>query len=211
MNDINALATAFVRRSALLGLLMLFSFPPSLAAETLGPAGGTGGASATSACGTLIVPAPFYRTAPFMLIGVAGRSGNWLDQIRAICMRFTGVNRIAIWRGNPTQGASMGGQGGEPFQRVCPRNQAVVGFRGRAGSYLDRLQIACQAFTDSGHPIGPVTWLAPVGGIGGGPFGPLRCTANGAVQSLSGRGGFYVDSLGLQCTPFQFDTKPDDE
>ena len=211
MSTIRPLATIFMRSSALLSVVAFCLLPQCLAAETLGPAGGTGGTSATSGCGTLVVPAPFYRTAPFMLIGVAGRSGNWVDQIRGICMRFDGVNRIAIWRGDPTQGASFGGQGGEPFQRVCPRNQAVVGFRGRAGFYVDRLQIGCQAFTDSGQPIGAVTWLTPVGGTGGAPFGPLRCAANGAVQFLSGRGGSYVDSIGLECTAFQFDFKSDNE
>src|SRR5215831_81182 len=72
------------RLSTLLGLVAFCLLPQSLAAETLGPAGGTGGTSAASGCGTLVVPAPFYRTAPFMLIGVAGRSGKWLDQIHGI-------------------------------------------------------------------------------------------------------------------------------
>jgi len=200
-----------VRASALLCLVALGFFPHSVAAETLGPAGGTGGDPARSGCGTMLVPAKVYRDGPHMVIGVAGRSGNWLDQIRAICMRFTGVNGVAIWKGDPAQGTSIGGQNGQPFEVVCPRNQVVVALRGRAGSYVDRLQLACQHFTDRGRPTGRITWLSAVGGGGGDAFGPLRCAANGAVQFLSARGRVYVDSVSLECTGFQFDFKPDPE
>lgn len=209
MNALGAVAMMLVRASALL-CLALGLFPHTVTAETLGPAGGTGGdPAARSGCGTMLVPARVYRDGPHMLIGVAGRSGSWLDQIRAICMRFSSVNNMAIWRGDAAQGASIGGPHGQPFEVVCPRNQAVVAMRGRAGSYVDRLRLGCQHFTHRGEPTGEVTWLSAVGGSGGDAFGPLRCAANGAVQFLSARGRVYVDSVSLECTALQFDFKPD--
>ena len=121
-------------------------------------------------------------------------------------MPFNSANGMAVWYGDATvQGDSIGGQGGEPFQRVCPRNQFVVGMRGRAGFYVDRLQLACRAVTDKGHPTGAITWLPAVGGNGGNPFGPLTCAGNAAVQFLFGRGGLYVDSISMECTAFQFE------
>jgi len=209
MNVLGAAAMMLVRASAFLCLVALGFSPDSVTAETLGPAGGSGGDPKTSGCGTMLVPARVYRDGPHMLIGVAGRSGKWLDQIRAICLRFTSVNLMAIWKGDPAQGASIGGQHGQPFEVVCPRNQAVVAMRGRAGFYVDRLQLGCQQFTSRGEPTGEITWLSAVGGSGGDAFGPLRCAANGAVQFLSARGRVYVDSVSLECTGFQFDHKPD--
>lgn len=199
--------------SALCVLVIVCLLAPPLRAETLGPAGGGGGnPEVISGCGTMAITtrSGAARFPHHMLIGLAVRAGRWLDQVRAICIRFTSVNGMAIWRGVAAQGQTIGGRNGEPFQRICPRNQVVVGMRGRAGFYVDRLRIACQAVTDQGRPTGTVTWLSAVGGDGGEAFGPLMCAAGGAVQFLSGKGGVYVDSVNMGCTAFQFDHLADD-
>jgi hypothetical protein len=75
--------------------------------------------------------------------------------------------------------------------------------RGRAGSYVDSLRIGCRAIVwvapSTTKATGDTTWLTAVGGTGGTAFGPLRCGNNGVVETLSGRGATYVDSLTMTC------------
>lgn len=65
---------------------------------------------------------------------------------------------------------------GTPIMVVCPTDQVVVTFDGRAGSFLDQLRIGCASLTVAEQAsgltvnIGAVTRLAAVGGNGGTAF-----------------------------------------
>jgi hypothetical protein len=171
------------------------------ASQTLGPVGGSGGSLQGSTCNfgprALVCDGPLCQTAfTQVMVGVQVHTGRWLDRVRGLCVD---VDRDGTWRAavDDAEGA-IGSPGGQPVQRVCPRNFAVVGMRGRADWYVDQLRIGCQRLTSRTTVTGDVEWLAPVGGTGGRPFGPLRCSDR-PVYQLLGKGHVYVDSLRMVC------------
>lgn len=62
------------------------------------------------------------------LIGVSGRSGDWIDAIRPVCASWNPATRTA---GAPRNGPSHGGRGGGEGVAVCPRGSAVSGWEVR--------------------------------------------------------------------------------
>ena len=62
------------------------------------------------------------------LIGVSGRSGDWIDAIRPVCATWDPATRTA---GVPRNGPSQGGRGGGEGVAVCPRGSAVSGWEVR--------------------------------------------------------------------------------
>jgi hypothetical protein len=101
--------------------------------------------------------------------------------------------------------AARGMRTGQTITAVCPANQVVVTFDGRAGSFLDQLRIGCARLTiESGSggtlavKIGVVTRLSPLGGTGGEAFEdgcPAGQIATGhRLEALN-----VVDSLALAC------------
>lgn len=169
--------------------------------ETLGPVGGPGGVTQSSTCAfgprEMVCDGPTCQSSfTQVLVGAEIHAGAWLDRIRGLCVD---VARDGSWRSalEDAEGA-VGSPGGQPVQRVCPRNFAVVGMSGRAGWYVDRLRIACRRLTSQIAVAGDVHWLPPVGGDGGQPFGPLRCIGR-PVYELFGKGRVYVDSLRMFC------------
>lgn len=169
--------------------------------QTLGPVGGTGGSLQTSTCAfgrrEMVCDGPSCHTDyTQVMVGVQVHAGQWLDRVRGLCVE---VNRDGTWRtAVDDANGVIGSPGGQPVQRLCPRNFAVVGMRGRAGWYVDQLRIACQRLTSRTTVAGDVQWLAAVGGSGGQAFGPLRC-ADRPVYLLLGKGNVYVDSLRMVC------------
>ena len=59
------------------------------------------------------------------LVGVSGRSGDWIDAIRPVCASWNPVTRTA---GVPRNGPSQGGRGGGEGVAICPRGSAVSGW-----------------------------------------------------------------------------------
>ena len=59
------------------------------------------------------------------LIGVSGRSSDWIDAIRPVC---AGWNPATGTAGVPRNGPSHGGGGGGEGVAVCPRGSAVSGW-----------------------------------------------------------------------------------
>lgn len=60
-----------------------------------------------------------------------------------------------------------GGSGDISNASVCPTGNFIVGFRGRAGLWIDQIRIRCAPLLDGGG-VGKSTALAGAGGPGGG-------------------------------------------
>ncbi len=80
---------------------------------------------ATSAMAALAGMTPETCAADEYLVGVSGRSGDWVDAIRPVCARWNPATRTA---GLPRNGPTHGGRGGGEGVAVCPRGSAVSGW-----------------------------------------------------------------------------------
>jgi hypothetical protein len=131
------------------------------------------------------------------LVGVAGHSGSFVDQVGAQCVR---LNSTGHWIGNPLTRGSAGGPGGSPYTKTCARDAAVVGFRGRGFQYLDQLDVECKALDSSGKTTGSGTFLGAVGGTGGAAQGAYECgTGNPAFEIHGTALSTYLDGFAIQC------------
>jgi serine protease len=124
------------------------------------------------------------------LVGVSGRNGALIDQLRGICANPAGLQ-------SETQAA--GGPFGNAFERRCAPGTMVVGLGGRAGAYIDSLQLECVRLEDTGRRRNHLP-LDSVGGGGGAVFGPNRCAYDRIAVGLRGRAGMFIDRLQLLCS-----------
>jgi len=101
-----------------------------------------------------------------LVVGLWGLEGTVVNALGLICAKM---------KGNGTLGASeerpaIGGTTGTLFYSECPKNQAVIELRGRAGTGLDRIGVRCarvRRWVEGGIP----GTIAPsFGGGGGAPF-----------------------------------------
>jgi hypothetical protein len=132
------------------------------------------------------------------MVGVRVRAGGWLDSIRPRCVRVTNAG---AWIGAVRTLAVAGGSGGSLGTRDCPRDQAVSGFLGRAGSFVDQIRLECRrlASRNALRIEGAPGRTAAVGGTGGEAFGPFHCPGHLPVTAMRGRSGGYVDQVRLFC------------
>jgi hypothetical protein len=146
-------------------------------ASATASAGGGGGDAYTLRCAT--------GTA---LVGVRGRAGAYIDQIRGIC---------AVADGGSTDTARAGGDGGTPFVLQCNDGRVVTGVRGRAGAFVDSLQLECSdpAALGAGRRT-----TDTAGGSGGSSYGPMRCSTGRFATGLRGGAGAVIDRLQLLCS-----------
>jgi len=61
-----------------------------------------------------------------------------------------------------------GGPGGTPFRFDCPNGSYLVGFQGKAGEWIDRLEPMCAPWMHNANTFGPVTVGPPIGDSRGG-------------------------------------------
>lgn len=162
----------------------------NVTSATLGPQGGPGGQDFNSACDN-----------GETIIGISVGSGAWLDNIAPRC---NVVSNTGQW-GNTT--ITRNRTGGNPLFAPaptninCPPNHAVVGYSGKAGSYIDQVSIRCKrlATASSTIPTANIVTMQFAGGSGGSDFGPYICPNELVVTSLFGRSGQYIDRLGMRC------------
>jgi hypothetical protein len=100
----------------------------------------------------------------------------------------------------PTRGMAQG----KAFTALCPSNQMVVGFEGRAGSFIDQFVVVCAPLTVAGAPSlsvarGTSTKLPAVGGTGGEVF-QTSCPAGRIAIGHRGEAVTVVDTLALACS-----------
>lgn len=121
-----------------LGRDALEGLPDAAATATeLDFAGGTGGSAFSRTC-----------KAGSHLVGFRGRAGDGVDAIEPVCrdLRVTPVAEPTDEKPAPppaTSLPSIGGSGGEPFERICPAGWVLVGLSGRYGKFLTSLVPHC--------------------------------------------------------------------
>jgi hypothetical protein len=97
----------------------------------------------------------------------------------------------------------------------CPPGHAAVGFQGRSGALVDRLEVLCAPLELGTDPTGalyayplstgePVVSGGAVGGLGGSPFGPHYCPAGQVATGIVGRVGDDLDAFQLYCEQLRF-------
>jgi hypothetical protein len=89
-----------------------------------------------------------------------------------------------------------------PWTRMCPPNQVVVGFSGRSGLSLDQVSFACAHWhvASSGQTLvsEASSLLAPVGGTGGSAFDDA-CPPGRLARGINLRADQWIDAFGLAC------------
>ena len=94
--------------------------------------------------------------------------------------------------------SAAGGGGGKSFTLDCPSNRVLVGIRGRAHSWIDRIQGVCAKVNYDGSWSGSTTNTGYKGGNGGQSFSRL-CPQGRAVSGIAGRAGMFVDQIRIYC------------
>lgn len=156
--------------------------------EFLSPVlGSTGGNSFTRTC-----------NANEVMVGVRVHAGSWLDSIAPRCVSVTNAG---AWTGAVRTLAPAGGGGGSLVTLDCPRDHAISGFSGRAGTLVDQLRLECRRLVSRNalQIEGAPRRTGRVGGTGGKAFGPFHCPGHLPVTAMRGRSGSYVDQVRLLC------------
>lgn len=162
--------------------------------------GGAGGDAYSDAC------APGQ-----VLVGLGGYFDDrgWHGMMAAGCapLEFSEMDDgsfvvgVGEWTATPMHGSA----GQQPWISECPENEMMVGFSGRAGLLLDKVQIACAAFevveTTEGFALvaGEPHFLDAVGADGGAAFDPIMCESGSVATVVDMRAGESIDALGVSC------------
>jgi hypothetical protein len=129
---------------------------------------------------------------------------SYVTYVQAICgqliMRPDGTDRIWISGGEVLDAR---GAGHNPLLVFCPPDEVIVGFSGRAGSSVDRLQFRCARLSAEGIPptsikVGEPRPLEPIGGTGGDVIS-ADCEPGQVARGHHVRSGSWLDAFGLVC------------
>lgn len=153
--------------------------------ESLERIGGTGGA----------VFGPNRCTRDRVAVGLQGRAGTFVDQLRLLCSaQPPETDVVTPWVSDP-----VGGTGGAAATLKCDPDKVMVGVTVRAGAWLDNIAPRCAA----PDPVG--VWSdderGPRAGGPGGTTETEKCPPNHAVSAISGRAGGFIDRLRIRCRP----------
>lgn len=171
--------------------------------------GGNGGAPFRLDCG-----------ASALLVGIAGRSGAFVDQLAGLCVKIDPVS--GTWVGGVYETARVGGNGGGPFSKVCPAGQALIGIEGTTDRFSGTVVVASLKIECTELKIRTEYQPAMIKGIrrvgvNGDPdaylnkslqdlcYEPLKRTGhyeNQWVQvgvALEGRAGLFLDHVHILC------------
>ena len=154
-------------------------------------------ASKTSSFGSSTGGSPFALSchSDEVLVGVSGRSGGNLDKLAPLCAK---VDEWGKWSSDVIGRGAAGNNGGSPFSRLCPADQAVSGFGVRTGAYVNHITLQCQPLASPGRLKAGVTTLDGAGNANGTANG-AACANGQPANGLYGRAGWYIDAVGLAC------------
>ena len=138
-----------------------------------------------------------------VMVGVSGTVGASWDQIQVVCGVPSLNDALAI---TLAAGATLPLRGTNvttPAISMCPADQVVVGFDGRAGALMDQIALRCApaTFATGSYTVTPgtATAVAPVGGTGGVAFPTTDCGAGTIAIGANIRAGGSNDGFGLIC------------
>ena len=165
------------------------------------------GASSTEARGGDNGFSPFDSCLPgHVMVGVLVAGGDVVSQLRVVChaLNLDGDLTVLLSPGPvmPMHGNLLDILGA----RLCPANQVVVGFGGRAGDALDRLILRCapvavtaSAGTIPTATVGTVTSLPAAGGDGGEAFPDTDCVPGAVAVGAAIGASDHILSFRLAC------------
>jgi hypothetical protein len=141
-----------------------------------------------------------------VLVGLNAKIGASFDQVQAVCAPVVIDAAAAVTFGAPeTPFPFRGSNNGTDASAMCPANQMVIGFVGRAGALVDQVSLRCAPVVvneSSGAyavKLGAITTGMPVGGTGGVAFADTDCATGSVATGAYIRAGGSVDALGLLC------------
>lgn len=134
-----------------------------------------------------------------VLVGIHGKYATYVNQVGPTCVA---IDQFGRWIGDPVERPVTGNTTtGTSFAKNCERDSAMSGFRGRAGQYVNQIEIECRALTAGGGLTGSGQFLGGDGGNGGTQQALLRCGTENPVHALYGRSGGWLDNFGVLCRP----------
>lgn len=132
----------------------------------------------------------------FALVGLAVRSGAWIDQVTPIFAEMLEHGTL----GAEFYGASFGGGGGSRRELRAAPGHVITGMQTRSGSFVDGIRLL-QTPWDGELATSGSSWSAwQVGDLGGGSERPdivAEPAGHAVAIGITGRAGAYLDTLGL--------------
>lgn len=196
--------------------IILLSMVSPTQRDTLGPAGGPGGAYFSYQCAN-----------NGYLIGLQAHVGAVIDSIQAICAKYDPATRELYAKG--PEGPVFGGDGGNlmldaPTRHVgCKTRDVIYAFDGalsgaNAWSFLARIRLACVDARTLQRPTHPALLgdyrriiLQGSDGINESSNRYAICSEGRIARGIWGTAGKYVNSFGLFCVPAGAPEKPKSE
>ena len=141
------------------------------------------------------------------LIGIGGRTGNWIDAIQPICAQW---NSTAQAFNPPVTGRMSGGSGGGPATLMCPAGMAVRGWEIATTATGNTLVVRyvrpqCETVLPEQRPgaeipgqFGGSGAAAPADRMG------YKCPPGQLANGIYGTSGAFVDRAGLKCVAQPF-------
>ena len=153
--------------------------------------GGNGGGSFEGYC-----PRNTY------LIGIGGRTGEWIDAIQPICAQW---NSAAQAFNPPVTGPTSGGSGGGPATLMCPARMVVTGWQiarmyVRNASIVRYVRPQCETVSPESRAGVQIPGQFGGGGIAApADLMGYKCPQREFANGIYGASGAYVDRAGLRC------------
>lgn len=140
-----------------------------------------------------------YRCpAGYVLIGIGGRQGSWMDAAWGICGRVRSDGSLNSGDRRVTRRA--GGTRGTRRGRVCPNGRVLVGHSGTARTYVNTIRHIRCATWSADHRVAatrsyPYELFPPRTGT----FSNSSCDYGMVAIGITGEAGVYLDRFRLKC------------
>jgi len=130
--------------------------------------------------------------ASFVMVGMRGRHGNAVDEIRVGCAELSaaGLSETVRW----TARWDDDDQGGTAFERRCAAGSAVSGFEGSFDPFFGQLRsirLRCRELRRFGLTTGGTARLTTFGSATSRTWGPTDCSLNRPARAVRAAKDFF--------------------